>query len=306
MKTKLIKVVLITLALILATLDPAAAQNASTNSSNSTGSATRTDRSIEYHNGGVLDGPTQIVYFIWYGCWGMSFCGMYDQADTIFILSDFMSNLGSTPYFQINRGYPNSSGQVPSGDLAFGGSANDAYSHGPTLTEADVADVVANQVSTGGLLLDPSGIYIVLTSADVTVVDTATQFCSTYCNLHGHSVVVGSAFRYGFVGNPARCPSACAAQFQSPNGNYAADAMASWLAHVLSGMVTNPEGFGWYDRYGLENSEKCEGTYGTTYPVTNILAQSAQANIHLGGRDYLLQQNWVNGKKGHCAMSVSQ
>jgi hypothetical protein len=103
-----------------------------------------------------------------------------------------------------------------------------------------------------------------------------------------------------------RCPSACAAQAQSPNGDYAADAMVSWLAHALNAVVTNPMGDGWYDRYGLENSEKCEGTYGTTYTVTNQNGQSALANIKLGYRHYLLQQNWVNGKKGHCAMSVSQ
>ena len=89
----------------------------------------------------------------------------------------------------------------------------------------------------------------------------------------------------------------------TPNGDYAADAMVSWLAHALNAVVTNPTGDGWYDRYGLENSEKCELTYGTTYPVTNQNGQSALANIHLGQRHYLLQQNWVNGKKGHCAMS---
>jgi len=28
--------------------------------------------------------------------------------------------------------------------------------------------------------------------------------------------------------------------------------------------------------------------------------------MRLGGRDYLLQQNWVNSKKGHCALNISQ
>jgi hypothetical protein len=301
MKTKLIQVVLITLALILAALDPAAAQNASTSSSNPNGSASRTDRSIQYHNGPVLTG-TQIVYFIWYGDWSGS---LPEQL----ILADFMSTLGSTPYFDINQGYPNSNGQAPSGDLAFGGSASDAYTHRATLTEADVADVVANAILTGGLPLDPSGIYVVLASADVTLEDGATGFCRTCCDLHGDSVVVGSAFRYVFVGHPQRCPSICGAQpsgSQTANGDMAVDAMVSWLAHALNGVVTNPTGNGWYDRYGLENSEKCEGTYGTTYTVTNQNGQSALANIKLGYRDYLLQQNWVNGKKGHCAMSYLQ
>jgi len=302
MKSNLIGSITIGLALALAVLGgSAAAQNASTSSGNSGGSATRTDRSIEYHNGPVLTG-TQFVYLIWYGEWATN---TYSQI----VLADFVSNLGASPYFQINTGYPNSAGQAPSGELTYGGAANDAYSHSATLTEADVADVVANLILTGGstgLPFDPSGIYVVLTSPDVTVQDGATQFCLTCCNLHGHSSIAGSDFRYVFVGSPRRCPSACSPQSQSPNGNYEADAMASWLAAALSEVVTDPTDSGWYDRYGLENSEKCEGTYGTTYTVTNQWGELAQANIKLGNRDYLLQQNWVNGKKGHCAMSVSQ
>jgi hypothetical protein len=300
MKSKFIALVSLAFAVALAALaGPTVAQNASI-SSISTGSATRTDRSIEYHNGAVLTG-TQIVYVIWYGDWSTN---LYSQL----VLADFISNLGSTPYFQINQGYPNGSGQAPSGDLTFGGSALDAYSHGDALSEADVADVVANAILTGGLPLDPSGIYAVLTSPDVTVIDTVTQFCKTCCNLHGHSIVAGSGFRYLFVGSPRRCPSICSPQSQSPNstyepGSYEADAMASWLAAALSEVVTDPYDDAWYDRYGVENAEKCEGTYGQTYTVTNSAGQLAEANVKLGQRHYLLQQNWVNGKKGHCGLS---
>jgi len=80
--------------------------------------------------------------------------------------------------------------------------------------------------------------------------------------------------------------------------------MASWLAHALNEVLTDPYDNAWYDRYGLENAEKCEGTYGTIYTVTNRNGQSAQVNIHLGSAgDLPLQQNWVNGKKGRCAMT---
>ena len=299
MKSKL-ALVSITLALALASLGGQAvaqsAFSADTASSAATSSPTRTDRSIAYHNGAVLTG-TQIVYFIWYGNWAANISQQI-------ILADFVSGLGSSPYFQINQGYPDSSGQAPNGALTYGGGANDAYSHSATLTEADVADVVANAILTGGVPLQSDAIYVVLTSADVTVQDAATQFCLSCCNLHGHSVVAGSDFRYIFVGHPARCPSACAQHGgPSPNGDYAIDAMVSWLAAALSETVTDPNNDAWFDRYGLENAEKCEGTYGTTYPVTNLWGQSAQANVKLGYRDYLLQQNWVNGKKGHCGLS---
>ena len=298
MKTKLTRPVAIALALALSVLaGPASAQNGN----NPAGSgSTRTDSKILYHNGPVLHG-TQTVYLIGYGFWGNRI------ADQL-LLSDFMSALGSTAYFQINSGYPDSSGQAPSGALTFGGSFADAYSHGATLTEADVADVVAQTILAAGIPLDPSTIYAVLTSPDVTLEDGATHFCQTCCNLHGESVLAGSTFQYVFVGHPERCPSACAPQAQSPNGSFGADAMASWLAHALNAVVTNPTGSGWFDRYGLENSEKCEGTYGTTYsvPAGPYGNGTAEANIRLGSRDFLLQQNWVNGKKGHCAMSYLQ
>ncbi len=283
MKTKFIStLVSITLAFALAAMAvTVSAQTASTSSTNSASSLTRPDKSIEYHNGAILTG-TQIVYVVWYGDWSTN-------TAQILILADFLSNLGSSPCFQINAGYPNSAGQAPSGDLTFGGGTSDAYSHGALLSEADVADVVANAVLTGGVPLDPSGIYAVLTSPDVTVRDDATQFCLTCCNLHGHSLVAGSEFRYVFVGSPRRCPGACSPQSQSPNsnsepGSYEADAMASWLAAALSEVVTDPRDDAWYDRYGLENAEKCEGTYGQTYTVTNETGQLAQANIKLGSR----------------------
>jgi len=305
MKSKLLALVSITLALTLAALDPAAAQHTDSPAAGTPAASgsTRTDGRILYHNGPVMEG-TSAVYFIWYGCWGTVNCGQSGDPYIQAILIDFASNLGSSPYFLINAGYPNAGGRAPNGALIYGGSVGDQYSRGPTLSEADVAAIVADQMKNGGLPLDTAGIYVVLTSADVTVVDGDTQFCVTCCQLHGTGLFLGSTFKYVFVGNPRRCPSSCAAEYAqpSPNDNTAGDAMASWLAYALNATVTNPTGTGWYDRNGLENSEKCEGTFGTTYPAQN----GGPANVRLGQRDFLLQQNWVNGRKGHCAMSYLQ
>ena len=77
--------------------------------------------------------------------------------------------------------------------------------------------------------------------------------------------------------------------------------MASTLAQVLSEIVTDPTGGAWFDRYGLENAAKCVGQFGPTWTTPN----GARANQKLGGRDFLIQQNWVNDRKGHCAMNSS-
>jgi hypothetical protein len=51
----------------------------------------------------------------------------------------------------------------------------------------------------------------------------------------------------------------------------------------------------------LENAAKCVGQFGSTYSTPN----GARANLKLGQYDYLIQQNWVLGRKEHCAMNSS-
>lgn len=262
----------------------------------------KTDSKMAYHNGPIVTGVPG-VYFIWYGTWDNN----ADNTAVQFILTDFLSNLGGTPYFQINAMYPNNIGGAPSGALIYSGAAIDRYSHGLELTASDISGIVENQITTGGLPQDPSGIYVVLASADVS--SNATGFCvASALPHHGTGEAFGLQFQYAFIGNPNRCPAVAAPQFFSngaqlptPNQNLAADAMASTLAQLLSRIITNPTGTGWFDRYGLENAAKCVGQFGSTYTTPN----GARANLKLGANDYLIQQNWVLGRKEHCAMNSS-
>lgn len=266
------------------------------------GSQVKTNTAITYHNGPIVTGVPD-VFFIWYGTWDDNAANLATQ----FILTGFLSNVGGSPYFQINAMYPNNIGGAPSGALFYSGAVVDRYSHGLELSATDIAAIVADQIMTGKLPQDPSGIYVVLASADVSSLSTGLCAPSTVAH-HGTGEAFGSQFRYAFLGNPNRCPSVAAPQFfangvqlPTPNQNLAADAMASTLAQVLSRVITNPTGGAWFDRYGLENASKCVGQFGATYSTAN----GARANLKLGGRDYLIQQNWVNDRKAHCAMNSS-
>ena len=245
----------------------------------------RTRYKVEYHPAPVLAGVSDL-YIIYYGDWSTP-----ERTKDVFIISDFLSTLGWSPYFQIAARYPNASGQAPSSGLLYAGGAIDRYSHGPTVSDADVADIVSGQILNGELPLDPSGIYIVMASPDIA--QTSGLF-DTYCALHGRAVTLGYASPYIFVGSPARSPARCAPQSVGPNGTLNADAAVSHIAAALFNTITDPTFGAWFDRLGLEPADKCVWTFGATYTAPN----GARANVRLGARDYLLQQLWVPSKTG--------
>jgi hypothetical protein len=245
---------------------------------------------IVYHGGPILSGaPT--IHYIWYGTWTSGPQG---------ILNELASSIGGTPYFNINKTYYSSINGTTtpvSGSVAFGASYTDSgYSQGHTLTDAGVQAVVAHAFA-NGLPKETNAVYFVLTAPDV---KESSGFCTQYCGWHTHATISGMDIKYAFIGNPAtQCLSSCSEQtVSSPNGDLGADAMASIISHELEEAVTDPDLNAWYDRRGQENADKCAWTFGTTYKATN----GSLANVKIGTKDYLIQQNWVNANGGYCAM----
>lgn len=260
----------------------------------------RTDSRILYHNGPVMQGSSN-VYTIFYGNWGY---GPGNDIPTADLVREVIIGLGTSQYFQINVGYKDALGNGPNGGLVYSGTADDAYSQGAELSVANIQEIVRDKIVRGVLPLDGAGIYIVFGTADVSA--NAAGFCVQNAPPHhGYINYFGAQVKYAFIGNPLRCPTLAAPQLSvpSPNDNFAADGIANNLAAVLSAAVSNPADFGWFDRYGLENSAKCKGTFGETYTTAN----GARANMQLGTRHWLIQQNWVNStRKGYCALAPPQ
>ncbi len=250
-------------------------------------SARRTGNGINYHGGPVLLGTVH-VYYIWYGNWSGN--------SATSILPDLAMTIGGSPYFKINTTYYNGSGQKVSGSVAYQGSIMDDYSQKTALSDSAVEAIVSTAIS-NGLPLDSNGVYFVLTSADV---NETSGFCTQYCGWHTSGTINGTDIKYAFIGDPDRCPSACEAQTISPNGNAGADGMASIIAHELEESVTDPDLNAWYDQRGEENADKCAWTFG----AESTLSDGAKYNVTLGGRNYLIQRNWVNASGGYCAMSL--
>lgn len=296
-KTNLLTLTALMLLSLALTTAPASAQNLIDSQGATT--SLKTNSRILYHDGAVLKGIRD-VYFILYGCWTDT-CGTMGDSKSILILTDLMSTIGNTPYMFINSTYTDSTGSPASGSLVFGGMGFDnSYSHGFELTKSDIEGIISDQITSFRLPDDPQGIYVVLASADVG--STATGFCTAGATpFHSSNYIYGSLLSYVFLGNPNRCPGVVGAQFvghPTPNGSFAGDVMALNLVHALNGLLTNPYGNGWYDRYGLENADKCAGTFGQIYTTAN----GAFANYRFGTRDFLIEQNWINGRKGVCAL----
>jgi len=94
-------------------------------------------------------------------------------------------------------------------------------------------------------------------------------------------------------------PSGCTAGYASPNNDAAADAEVNTLAHETEETTADEPGTAWYDRRGYENADKCAWTFGTTYT-----SGGGTANVTIGAKNFLVQQNWVNTGSGGCALHL--
>jgi hypothetical protein len=279
------------IALCALTATTIAAQNSKTNSK------------MLYHDGPVLHFG-QNAYVIWYGQWGLTVA----DAKTMQVVGEFIATVGNTPYMNINSTYADGSGPASHSLVWAGDVIDSSYAHGVELTDADIQGIILDQFLGFRLPQDPQGIYIVIASADIASNDTG--FCIPgEPPYHSAGTINGGVMNYIFLGHPNRCPTVAGPQFSgtnvpTPHDNFAGDVLAANLAHALNATYTNPRHNAWFDRYGLENADKCVDAFGRpAFGETYLTANGARANIRLGqSGDYLIPQNWVNARRGYCAM----
>ncbi len=243
---------------------------------------------IQYHGGPVMGSPT--TYVIWYGNWGQS--NGSDTAAGQAIVNDFLHGLGGSPYYVTNASY-----QGVTGNLSNGASITDNYSQGANLSDRKVSLIVSNAISSGRLPRDGNGIYLVLSSSDVS---ETSGFCSRYCGWHTYQTISGTNIKYAFIGNANRCLNACSMQTNSPNGNAGVDGMVSVIAHEIEETNTDPNLNAWYDSKGAEDADKCAWTFGQTLFQTS---SGAYYNMTLptvsgGSRPFLIQRELDSNS--HC------
>jgi hypothetical protein len=215
------------------------------------------------------------------------------------LIGFFLRSLGASPYFNINTTYFNGSGTHVANSVTYTGFWADntnVPSAGSSVSDVAVQAEVTKGLNSGALTFDPSTLFAVFSGPGVNL---GGGFGTQYCAYHGHFSWNGNDVKYAVMPHDYDFPSACAALSGSPNIDFAADAEVNTLAHETEETTTDEDLNAWYDRRGMENADKCAWTFGTTYRTTN----GATANMNLGGKDFLIQRNWVNAGSGGCAKS---
>ena len=251
---------------------------------------------INYHGGRVLHG-TKVVAIYWSANTiyqngptpGTSGNGTADNS----LVGHFLRNLGGSDYFNINTTYTDGSGAVPNSIAYRGYFADNANAPTGTQNVSD-AQIQAEVVRAfGAFPNDGNTIYLVFTEGRVNL---GGGFGTQYCAYHGHFTSAGHDVLFAAQPYNFAYPSACTNGSGSPNNDPGADAEVNTLAHEIEEAATDADLNAWYDTRGYENADKCAWTWGSTSTASN----GALYNMTLGGKNFLVQRNWINKGSGGC------
>jgi len=273
------------------------------------GSTTQaTGTGISYHGGPVLQAQTNVAAIYWAGATiypggptpGSNGAGTADGSNVGY----FMRNIGGSPYFNINTTYTNSAGTAIRNVVNYTQYwANNSYNVPSTKTRVSDANMLAMlqyAFNNGKLTYDPGTLYAIFTAGTVNL---GGGFGTQYCAYHSWgNVTINGVSRqvlYAAMPDAYAKASACSNGTASPNADPHGDAVVSVLVHEIEETTTDMNGNAWYDATGYENADKCAWNFGTTFTTAN----GGVANVTLGTKSFLIQQNWINSGSGGCRMS---
>ncbi|HEY2379249.1 MAG TPA: hypothetical protein VGH98_24925 [Gemmatimonadaceae bacterium] len=272
---------------------------------------------IRYHGGPVLTSATNVVAIYWSAntiYTGGPKPGSFNTSRTSgdgSLVGLFLRNLGGSPYFNINSTYSDGTGRHIANVVNYTGYwANTQSPLLPsgtqTVSDQQMLDMLSYGFQHGYLVYDPHTLYAILTEGPVNL---GGGFGTSYCAYHWYGTVTTDnrgtqqTALYAAMPDDYAYPSACSmfASTPSPNGDPHADAVVNTLAHETEETTTDMFGTAWWDGRGYENADKCAWTFGAVSQSSG----GAPYNMTLGGKNFLIQRNWVNASSGsgYCATS---
>lgn len=259
---------------------------------------------ILYHGGPIL-AQTKVAAIYWANSTvyaggpapGTAGTGAQDGS----LVGHFLRNLGGSGYFNINTTYTDAvgGGHTVQNSVTYTQYWADNTSvppaNGSTVSNATIQAEIIKGFNNGSLIYDPQTIYAVFTTGNTNL---GGGFGSQYCAYHGNFQFNGQLVIYAAQPYVGVQLGGCSGGTASPNGDAAADAVINVLAHEIEESTTDYALNAWYDAAGAENADKCAWNFGSTYNNG-----TGVANMNLGGKDFLIQQNWVNSGNGGCLLT---
>ncbi|HEY5059885.1 MAG TPA: hypothetical protein VII52_00055, partial [Gemmatimonadaceae bacterium] len=218
------------------------------------------------------------------------------------LIAFFLNNIGGSPYFNINHSYTNGTTAITNAVsyTQYWANGTSAPSGTQSVSDAQMIAMLQSGFTSGALTYDASTLYAIFTAGKVNL---GGGFGTQYCAYHTHGTVtingIAQTVLYAAMPYNYAYPSACTSGFQPANGSAdpGADYEVNTLVHETEETTTDMMGTAWYDNRGYENADKCAWTWGSTYS-----SAGGTANVNLGGKNFLIQQNWVNSGSGGCAL----
>ena len=219
----------------------------------------------------------------------------------------FLNHLGGSSYFNINTTYFDQVGaghtvqNVVNYSQYWADNTSVPLANGSSVSNATIQAEIIKGFTSGNLTYDPTTVYSVFTLGNTNL---GGGFGSQYCAYHGHftwnSPQGAKDVLYSAQPWVQQFPIGCSNGTTPPNGDAAADRVINVLAHEIEEATTDPDLNAWFDNAGQENADKCAWNFGTTYNNGTGLA-----NMKIGTKDFLIQQNWVNQGNGGCLQGLS-
>jgi hypothetical protein len=263
--------------------------------------AAATDNGIYYHGGPVIyQQKVAAIYWSYRPIYlggptpGTTGPGSGDTS----LIGFFLSHLGGSPYYNINTTYYDAAGTPVQNSVTYTqywASNTNVPVPGVPVSDSQIQAQIVAGFTGGQLTYDPNTLYVVFSDA---LVNLGGAFGSVYCAYRGTFTWNGNDVKYAPMPHEID-HNGCTFSHTSPNNDPAADAEVNDLAHETEETQTDADRNAWYDNAGQENADKCWGTFGTTYTTAN----GATANVQIGGKDFLVQANWVNANGGGCILS---
>ncbi|MDQ2667907.1 MAG: EXORDIUM family protein [Gemmatimonadota bacterium] len=259
---------------------------------------------ISYHGGTVIAGPavTKVVSIYWSAgtIYANQSTGSGTGSADGTLIGSFLRNLGGSPYFNINSTYYNASGSKVLNQVQYTSFwSTGSTCAGPTAspTDAQMVALISCGLNAGAIAYDPNTVYAIFTASGINL---GGGFVSQYCAYHTHGASSKGNVYYAAMPYNQQYVSGCTSQYASPNADAAGNSEVNTLAHEIEETTTDAMGNAWYDGRGYENADKCAWTWGTVQTASN----GGKYNMTLAdGKQYLVQQNWVNAGSGGCTLS---